>query len=294
VKKGRKISLIALVSIVAIVVVAGLVYVLSPSSSDYGTFLRMRDHQIRALRDRGLTERGISKEFADYSMSLPPLYAFMFKAGQLSLFLRSYTGNRINTATINQLEIGESSGSFFDFTFMIRPEPEYNVPFFHGDALKALPGVTSALYMDFYSLNERVDIEGFFRDRAAQLSEALELARPYWKHEGFGELTPHLDPFKSRWRLEMVEPENASEDEKREYFETVFRCFSLYLDAYLASLDGADVVENSGSMAANRESIRNFVSILYENDVAVKMGKMIFPEEDFDSYFLDGFWGVAD
>lgn len=292
-KKSLKRSLISFISLLFILIIAAMIYYFSPPADDYGTFLNMREFQIKELAGYSNSEREINQTFENYTLSLPPLYAFMFKDNNLSLFLKSYEGERIETATINQLEIGRNTGNFFDFTFMIRPRPEYNVPFFHGDALKALPGVTSALYMDFYSLNSSVDLAAFFGKRAEQLQKAVKLAEPYWKHEGFGELTPHLDPYKSPWRLEMIEPERGTEKEKQEYFKTVYTCFTLYMKAYMESLYLAERPGNPELTKENRAEIEQFVSILYKEDIAVKMGKMIFPPEDFDTYFLNGFWGIT-
>ena len=293
-KRKTRIILIVIISIFAGIIIAATIYFFMPSASDYGTFLKMRNVHLDSLENIGVNDRFAAKSFEDYSMKLPLLYAYMFKTEVLSLYLKSVSSEKIETATINQLEIGKDTDDYFDFTFMIRARPEYNVPFFHGDALKALPGVTGALYMDFYSFESTLDAEMFFMGETDKLELAMELARPYWKNDGFGELTPHLDPYKSRWRLEMVEPEQGGIKETKQYFDTVLRCYSLYLEAYLNSLERAVVVDDPEIIEKTKSEIKNFVSILYEHDIAVRMGKMIFPEQDFDSYFLDAFWGVGD
>lgn len=292
-KKGLKITLLSCGLLVIALVSYITFYTLSPVPSDYGTFLEMREFQTKVLREAGAIEKPVNSYFNDYKLKLPLLYKIMFKAGNLSLYLKSYKSERIDTASANQLEIGNGTGNFFDYTFMIRPDPQFNVPLFHGDALKPLPGVTGALYMDFYSLNDDVDLNRFFAVSQKKLTEAMALAEPYWKHKGFGELTPHLDPFKSPYRLEMVEPEDGSQEELRLYYKTVFTCYSLYTEAYLEALEKWDRKENPKLREQREQEVRDFVSILYEKDMAVKMGKMIFPEEDFDHYFLDGFWGTG-
>lgn len=286
-KKVLRVILIVL----PLLVIGVLLYLLKPTPTDYGTFIKMRSYQEDKLRKLGASERKVNHSFEGYKLSLPPLYSLMFKSNKLSLYLKSYETERIEVATINQLEIGAETGNFFDFTFMIRPKEEYNAPFFHGDALKALPGVTSALYMDFYSLNSSIDLDDFFRVNRGKLEKAVELAQPYWKHEGFGELTPHLDSFKSPWRLEMVEPKDGTNEDKMRYYDTVFTCFTLFLDAYLDSLNSYELSSNK-SLMEGEDTIYDFVDILYREDIAVKMGKMIFPKEDFDKYFLEGFWGT--
>jgi hypothetical protein len=291
--KPLKIILIVVCIFSALFLTVLSIYLFSPAPADFGTFVKMRNFQERVLVQAGAVEKPVTRYFENYILKLPLLYKIMFKADNLSLYLKSYASDRIHTATINQLEIGSGTDNFFDFTFLIRPHYQLNVPLFHGDALKPLPGVTGALYMDFYSLNESVDLKLFFKDTQHKISEALELAAPYWKHEGFGELTPHLDPFKSLYRLEMVEPKDVTEEELRQFYMTVFTCFTLYTEAYLEALENWKSEENPVFQALREQEVRDFVSILYEKDIAVKMGKMIFPEEDFDRYFLDGFWGTG-
>lgn len=289
----RRIKIIVIVvSVLIVILIAGAgLYYFSPFPSDHGTFVKMRKYQEEQLLSYGSSEREINNRFANYKLDLPWLYRFMFKAQNLSLYLKSSETDRIEIATANQLEIGNDTGNYFDFTFMIRPRPEYKAPMFHGDALKALPGVTGALYMDFYSLTDSVDLEYFFRNSNGKLEKALQLAEPYWKHEGFGELTPHLDPYKSPWRLEIVVPE-GDPDEEKVYYEIAYQCFTLYLEAFLEALEDYDQPLSDDVIAENRKALSDFVGVLYEEDIAVKMGKMIFPEEDFDTYFLQGFWGA--
>ncbi len=293
-KKPLKVIIIVFSSILLVLFLLLIFYIAHPSPSDFNTFIKMREYQEKILKKYNCSEREINSYFTDYKISLPLLYRIVFKTKNLSLYLKSYFNDRIETATISQFEIGSNSGNYFDYTFMIRPKPGYNVPLFHGDALKALPGVTSALYMDFYSLNNQVDSEYFFKDVKDKLEEALKLAEPYWKTEGFGELTPHLDPYKSKWRLEMVEPDKGTEEEKRKYFETAYTCYTLYLLSYMEALSGFDKNRDSNLIDQNKKEIKDFVSILYNKDIAVKMGKMIFPEKDFDTYFLNGFWGIEE
>ncbi|HAK46327.1 MAG TPA: hypothetical protein DCO79_10480, partial [Spirochaeta sp.] len=244
-----------------------------------------------SLSVAGAAERDINGYFNEYNLNLNPLYSFMFRNSHLSLYLKSYQSKIIDTGTISQFEIGDT-GIFFDFTFMIRPREQYSLPFFHGDALKALPGVDGALYMDFYSFENTMDLDAFFGQNVELIERAMKLAAPYWKHEGFGELTAHLDEYKSPYRFEILEPEKVAEDERAEYFKTVRECFNLYSNAYLNSLKAHEADESLEDAALNSAEINGFVDILYEHDIAVRMGKMIFPEEDFDRYFLEGFWGV--
>lgn len=288
--------IILIITAAVLIITAGILisYMNKAFPDDYGIFSDMRNFLTESLIKSGAAERSINQRFNNYRLQLNPLFAFMFKADSLSLILKSYESDLLDTGTISQFEIGENSGILFDFTFMLRPAESLSLPFFHGDALKALPGVDGALYMDFYAFDNTMNIEDFFGTRIEKIKQARKLAAPYWKHEGFGELTVHLNEFKSPYRLEIIEPKKASEEEKQLYFKTAFECFRLYTEAYLESLQAHADSAVPSDAALNAGHINDFVDILYEHDVAVKMGKTIFPEEDFDSYFLDGFWGTAD
>lgn len=295
-EKGRRRRVILIIpAVLAIVLTAAyLFYTNRPFPDDYGTFISMRNYLNTVLINSGAQEKEINSYFEDYSLDLNPLYSFMFKNSKLSLYLKSYESRLIDTATISQFEIGEGTEDFFDFTFMLRPQEVYSLPFFHGDALKALPGVDGALYMDFYSFDNTADLDNFFGPRIEKIKQAMELAEPYWKTEGFGELTGHLDAYKSPYRFEIIKPEKADEEELKRYFATAYTCFSLYTEAYLASLQVHSGWLYLEEAELNRKNMEDFVGILYEHDVAVKMGKKIFPKEEFDTYFLKGFWGVVE
>ncbi|MDC7228093.1 MAG: hypothetical protein PQJ61_15120 [Spirochaetales bacterium] len=281
--------------IIAAVIITGITAALllwnnSSFPDDFDTFIGMRNDLTTVLQTEA-EERKVNRFFEDYRLKLNPLFSFMFRDSELKLHLTSYESELIDTGSISQFEIGDT-GVFFDFTFMIRPDENYSLPFFHGDALKALPGVDGALYMDFYAFAHSMSYEVFFGENISLIEEARNLAKPYWKHEGFGELTVHLDDYKSPYRFEILEPENATETERLEYFETARKCFNLYMEAYFNALNTQAGEPSSSDAERNIDSVEAFTEILYKHDSAVKMGKMIFPEEDFDRYFLEGFWGV--
>ena len=289
---SRKKTLLVIIVITALLGAAAVIHFSKPFPDDFETFIGMREDLTLKLLDADAVGKKVNDYFDGYKLKLNPLFRTMFKTGRLSLYLKSYESDIIDTATISQFEIGEDSGTFFDFTFMIRAQAEYSFPFFHGDALKKLPGVNGAFYMDFYSFENTMDYEEFFGDEIGRIEEALELAEPYWKNEDFGELTTHLDEFKSPYRFEILEPVKVSEAQRAEYFKTVRKCFNLYTEAYLNSLNNHAEEKAQAEASVNTAGINGFVDILYEHDVAVKMGKMLFPEEDFERYFLEGFWGV--
>lgn len=290
-KKRNKLIITIIVIIVLMTAAFLLYHITKPFPDDFENFIGMREDLTQNLNAFGAEERDINSFFTDYKLHLNFLYRFMFKNPELSLYLKSYHNDMIEAGTISQFEIGKT-GTFFDFTFMIRPKPEYSLPFFHGDALKALPGVDGALYMDFYSFKNTIELERFFGSNLSLIKKALELARPYWKHEGFGELTVHLDDYKSPYRFEILEPGKASAEERAEYFDIARKCFNLYSTAYLRSLEEHAEFESKTDAEINKAGINGFVDILWEHDIAVKMGKMLFPEADFEKYFLEGFWGV--
>ncbi|MBI9101533.1 MAG: hypothetical protein JEY99_03885 [Spirochaetales bacterium] len=295
-KKPKKIIWKLFLLLLLILLVSAGIYYILPGEDDFGTFLSMRNDMTRIIKDSDGAERDINLRFNDYQLKLNPLYAFMFKSGKLDLYMKSYSNDKLAAISINQLEIGRDTNNFFDFTFMFRPKPEFSLPLFHGDALKKLPGVHGALYMDFYALNANTDYETFFGQEIEKIEEAIHLAEPYWNHHDFGSLTPHLDPYKSPWRFEIRAPEKGDDETMRVYYSTAARCLSLYSEAYMRSVAAWSVTSNKPInekiKEENRESFDGFVQVLYREDVAVKLGKMLFPEEDFDSYFLEGFWGI--
>lgn len=290
-EKMRKAPIIIL-SVVGALVLGLVLYLLIPSYGDYGSFAEIRDRTVKMFIEYGCVEKDITGEFSDYKINLNPLTAFVFKSWDLGLFLKSYSSGRIDTASVSQFEVGSGGDKYFDITFMVRPKAAYSAPFFLGDALHAIPGAKGAMYMDFYSLDDGVDLDAFFGSRKKKLQEALELAKPYWNTQRFGALTKFLDPFKSPFRIEILEPQGGTEEEVKAYFETVSRCSELFFEAYMESLVLVEPLDDLDSVNIAKINMKNYVANLYEHDIAVQLGKMMFPEEDFDRYFLDGFWGL--
>ena len=285
------------VTVVSILIVLGglgmAIWWASPSPDDFGTMRQMRDHLVKSLEAPGLTVRPVSDHFTSYRLGLNPLFALMFRSGELDLFMRSWESQRLAAASVSQFEIGTGSGRYFDFTFMLRAKPEWAAPVFHGDALMALPGVTGALYMDFYDPAGTIDLAAFFGPRADRLKAARARVDAWWNRGNFGKLTPHLDPWKSSWRVELHEPKNATPEQRKAYFAAAMEIYPTYLAVYLESLAALTGTLDAVATEKNRQGIRNFVRTLYEKDVAVAMGRMLFPAADFDAYLLDGFWGTG-
>ena len=163
----------------------------------------------------------------------------------------------------------------------------------HGDA-GGVGGMTPSFSMDFYNVNrDHVDVEEFFGDQIDKINQALALVEPYQRTgEDRGAWTPHLEDFKSDYRIEMEEPEDADDAEKLAYADAVLEAFKLFYDAYLTSLEENISPEDDNALILeNKDGADDLIDNLYENDFVAKMGPVMFKDQDaFDKYFLDAFW----
>lgn len=291
-KKWLKAVLIIVGALVLIIGIGIIVFISIPYESDFGTFARMRSETFAIAEENGLTPLPMNREFDNYRVKLGPLMAIMFKKKDLGLMFETFQSDKLERFSISQMEIGKGSGIFFDFTFMARPKASVNAPVFHCDILRPFPGTDGALYMDFYTLNGNTDLDAFFDEELKTLERARESVRVYWKNEGFGELTTYMDSYKSPYRVEILEPKTKDEAERQAYFKAAKQCFFSYLEAYLRSMEQAGQTESREIAEANRLDFQRYIQNLYENDIVVKLGYMIFDDSDFDRYFLDGFWGI--
>lgn len=291
-KKKLKIASIILGAFVLIIGIGIIVFLSIPYKTDFGTFAEMRRETLALAGEHKYTPLPINAEFTDYRVSLNPLMALMFKKRDLGLTFKTFQSGKLERFSISQLEIGKGSGIFFDFTFMARPVPQVNAPVFHCDILRPFPGTDGALYMDFYTVNDNTDLDTFFAEELETLTSARESVRKFRKNEGFGELTTYMESYKSPHRVEILEPKTTDEAERREYYAAAQQCYRTYLEAYLRSLEKANRRASKEEAEENRRSFQTYIKNLYDNDIVVKLGYMIFDDDDFDRYFLDGFWGI--
>ena len=250
--------------------------------------------QARLDQVPGNSLRDIAADFDNYILGPNPLFVLIFGgATELHIPLFPYESGRIATACLSQFESPPDSSLFWDLAFVVRPNANLRAPIMHGDA-GGVGGMTPSFSMDFYNVNQdHVDVDEFFGDQIDKIKEALALVQPYQRTgEDRGAWTPHLEPYKSDYRIEMEEPEDADDAQKQAYTDAVLEAFKLFYDAYLTSLqENVSPEDDDALIQGNKNGADEIIDILYEEDFVAKMGPVMFKDQDaFDKYFLDAFW----
>lgn len=256
----------------------------SPPTPNYGdqTLGNMREFlksRFEALP--GSVLRPVSDSFDDYTVR--------FGVSKLKVILAAYESSRLVNACISQFEITPGSGRYMDCTFVIRPNADLRAPIMHGDAL------STSFSMDIYNVNAAsVNVATFLGERIEKINQGLARALPYQRkppEEGGdrGKYTPHLDPYKSPYRIEIEKPDSDDPEALRQYWDTVYEVMTLYVDAFLSSLAALQPEDNETLIQGNIVGIDAFITTIWENDVVVPMGKLMF-KDDMELYFFDAFW----
>ena len=277
-----------------IIVVAGIfIATYQPKKySDFGVYANLRSFTIALMQEYKMTERPITGEFKDFSLELAFPYSKLFGASYLGIPLVSYESDRITAATISQFEVPPKSGYCRDFTFNLRPRFEFKAPIMHIDFMKPSPGLPGLCSMDFFDVDpENINLEAFFGQNLDDVKRAMELVEKYQRtiEQGRGKITKYLDPWKTKFRMELQEPQTEDEAVRKQYYETVGEAFKLALTAYMKSL--YLLQPDPGYAQRHEEKTRAFVQALYDKDFAVNMGKKIFKDK-LKRYWIDGFWTV--
>ena len=248
----------------------------------------MREYAYTKLQEvPGIALRDIASEFENYIVDLNLLLALVFNAGQLQVYLSPFESTDIATACLNEFEAPPESTLYRDFAFVVRPNANLRAPFLHGDAREAMAGMSAGFSMDFYNVNpESIDIDTFFGDQIDTLNEALSLVAQYKKESSY---TDYLNPYKSNYRIEIQAPNTTDETALETYRDAVYQAFTIFFDAYLASLAQVEAEDDESLIEGTKEGTSEFIQLLLEKDFAGKMGRIMF-KSDFDSYFLDAFW----
>ena len=266
---------------------------LSPEETLY--LNEMREYaQQRLGQVEGITERDNYTDYENHILGPNPLFLLLFAgANELHLPVFPYESDRISTACMSQFESPPDSSIFWDFAFVVRPNANLRAPIMHGDA-GGVGGATPSFSMDFYNVNpDHVSVDDFFGDQLDKITQALALVQPYQRTgEDRGKWTPHLEPYKSGYRIEMEEPEDANDAEKQAYTVAVVEAFKLFYDAYLSSLEENILPEDDPALIqGNKAGADEIINLLYEEDFVAQMGPRLFKDQDaFDKYFLDAFW----
>jgi len=279
--------------IILLIIAAAVIFIMTfkPSKySDYGVFTGLRSFVPEALQDAGATDRDISKEFETFVLNLSFPFNKMFGSSTVGIPLRAFSSDKIATATISQFEVPPKSGYFRDFVLNIRPDYNLQAPAFHMDFMKPSPGTPGLCSIDFFNVDKEVIVlETFFGSDFEVIKNAFESVSKYQRtvKEGRGKITKYLDPYKTEYRMELIEPKD--EAERNEYYLTVDKAFKAILPLYLKKVNACEPV--AGYAKAHEEKMKTFVTAIYVNDFAVKLGRKMF-KDSFKRYWLDGFWFV--
>jgi hypothetical protein len=273
--------------IVVLVVVVGIFVATfkPPKYDDFGVFNELKKftlEQFAAAKARPVDTITINLSFP---------YSKIFGDSVMAIPLKSFETDRIAAASISQFEVPPGSGYFRDYTLNIRPNYNFKAPVFHIDFMKPSPGVPGLCSMDVFNVDpESINYEQFFGAEMANVKKALELVNQYQRtvEQGRGKVTKYLDPYKSPYRVELQEPK-GDEAVRKAYYQATGEAFKLMLSAYLKSL--AALGPDPAYAARHEQKMKDMVTALYKNDVAINLGKKIFKDQ-FKKFWVDGFWNV--
>jgi hypothetical protein len=266
-----------------------------PEQPDYNLYENMSDYFEQRLSAHGATARDDMPDLftSEHIRDLTGLVRIMFGSPQLEVHLSSYESSAVAVASYSMFEVPPDSAVYTDFAFTIRPAAGMKAPILHGDALKAMPGMPGSFELSFLDVNKDViDSDAFLGDQVEKINEALELVEPYQRQEeDRGKYVQYLkDHMDERYRIEVDETyiQDATEEARMAYYDAILQAYKLYVDAYFTSLERL-ASEDAAFIETTKNNTDAFIDLVYENDVAAQLGKLLFGE-DFDAYFLEGFW----
>ena len=257
------------------------------------TLISAREAFLAAIQPKAALPRASAARYDGLRLGLNPFFALVIGSRDLALFLQSREGDRIAVASVSQFEAGHGSGRYLDFAFMARAKPEWAAPVLHGDLMLPMAGAHGALYLDYYDPTRSLWLPDFIRGREKLLLEAMDALKPWWNRRRFGKLTPHLDPWKSRYRIEALEPVRVGDQEVSAFFAAACHAISTYLFVWLESLEALECPLRAEDKNRNTAGIERFVQTLHTKDPAARLGKALFTPGTFRAFFLDGFWGIG-
>ena len=280
--------------VLMVIIVVGVIFILTyqpKQYDDYNVFSDLREETIKLCNQYQAAERPITREFSTFTLSLSFPFNKLFGNSTIAVPLKSFQNDKMSLA-ISQFQVPPGSSYYRDFTLHIRPQYGIKAPVFHIDFMKPALGTPGLCSMDFFNPDPGViSPRDFLGEGLPAVQKALALVEPYQrtKEEGRGKITAYLDPYKSEFRLELMEPRNGDEALRRQYYTTVSEAVKMILPVYLSRLNALEV--DASYAAAHEQKIKDLVMLFYKNDFAVSMGKSVF-KEHFKKYWLDGFWNV--
>ncbi len=289
----KVVKIIGIVLLIIIIAIAIFIATFKPKEySDFGVYTDLRNYTIDLLKKYGADERPITQEFSDLTLKLSFPFNKLFGSDIIAVPIKSFQNNRMGVATISQFQVPPQSDYYRDFTLHIRPAYGLKAPIFHIDFMKPSPGTPGLCSMDFFNPDtENISVDEFFGPELENVQKALSLVERYQRtvEEGRGKITAYLDPYKSKYRFELMEPQTDNEKIRKEYYTSVEEAFKLVLAAYLKSLHNTPM--DADYAQDHEEKTKDLVILFYNNDFAIALGKRVF-KEHFERYWLDGFWNV--
>ena len=290
----KKILKITGVLVVLIVIVVSIfILTFKPEQySDFDIFTNLRTHVITTLMDYNATERPITQDFSEFTLAISFPFNKVFGSDVIAVPLKSFESDTLGVATISQFEVPPNSSYYRDFTLHIRPQYGLRAPVFHIDFMKPAPGTPGMCSMDFFNPDkDNIPLKEFLGEELENIQTAVTLVERYQRtvEEGRGKITGYLDPYKSEYRCELLEPQTDDAALREKYYTTVAEAFKLFFHAYLTAVHKLE--RDAGYAQAHEEKTKDLVRLFYENDFAVSLGKRVF-KEHFKKYWTDGFWNV--
>ena len=289
----KVVKIIGVVLLLIIIAIAIFIATFKPKEyTDFGVYTNLRNYTIDLLKQYGANERPITQEFSDLAIKLSFPFNKLFGNDVIAVPIKSFQNNRMGVATISQFQVPPKSDYYRDFTFHLRPVYGIKAPIFHIDFMKPSPGTPGLCSMDFFNPDtENISVDEFFGPELENVQKALSLVERYQRtvEEGRGKITAYLDPHKSTYRFELMEPQTDNEKIREEYYSSVEEAFKLVLAAYLKSLHNTQI--DPGYAQDHEQKTKDLVILFYNNDFAIALGKRVF-NEHFEKYWLDGFWNV--
>lgn len=281
--------------LLAIIIVVVIIFVATYKPKKYTDFGMYEDTYTwtAAQYEQRLQPRAINDFFKNFYQPLSFPFSKIFGGSNLGVDLKSYESEQLSAATVSRFEMPPGSGYYTVVTLNLLPRFNCRAPIMHVDFMKPSAGVPGMLIMDYFNVDtDAISVEEFFGEDIAAVKQALAMVDQYQRTEeqGRGEISRYLDPYKSSYRIELMEPKTDDTEVRRAYYTAARDAIKLVLPVYLKRIA---MLQPEPSFAAQHEkSQKKLVSDLFENDFAVKMGRNIF-KENFSKYWVEGFWNVG-
>jgi hypothetical protein len=281
----------ALIALLVIIIVIFVATYKPKKHTDYAMYSELFKWTAQQYEQQ-LQPRDINEFFANFAQPLGFPFSKLFGGPDLGVQLKSYESTQLAAATVSIFEVPPGSGYYNTVTLNLLPRNGCRAPIMHVDFLKPSAGVPGMFILDFFSVDKNaISYEAFFGEDIAVIKQAMAKVEQFQRSEeqGRGEISRYLDPFKSPYRLELLEPETNNDELRRAYYTAAFDAVKMVLPVYLKRISQLQIEQDFAP--AHEEATNYLVRELHEKDFAVKMGRNIF-KENFYTYWQDGFWYV--